>query len=204
MKMFVVLSICWVWQIGAVFAEMISDKTRQFPSHHQGFLTTRGVRRTLKTGEKNRTQSSSKSSGGRPPSQHDCNSFYEWSNFIGELGGYNYTGSYQQESNIGSFNTPLFDGPALDGKPVGRLLGSYLVDTVANFATFTAAAYFVDHGDYLVFYMAFPTRFGDGVGLSLGGTGRWTADASHNIVNKPVIATETQLVIQYTLCPGSH
>jgi len=102
-----------------------------------------------------------------------CFNLYEWSDFVGELGGYSYTGS-NLDGVIGTFNTPVFDTPdvrAAGSGPVARLRGYYVTDPASGISTYTAAWYFIDQDDYLAYYAQFDSSGTQGV--PVGGTGRW-------------------------------
>jgi hypothetical protein len=144
-----------------------------------------------------------------------CQTLYEYSNFLGEINNVTYTGSQKPQPNIGQFNTPMFDNPELRGDPVGRFRGSYLEDVVAHFATFVAAVEFFGApttSKYLVVSLGFPTlSISAGTGVALGGTGLWS-DYRGTVVSEPFNASWTSddsvgggtavpIVFRYTICP---
>jgi hypothetical protein len=146
-----------------------------------------------------------------------CIVLYEYSSFLGVLNNVTYTGSHQPESNIGQFNTPLFDNPDLDGPPVAQLRGSYLLDVVAKYATYTTAAHFFDPNDagyFLVLSLGFSTSIlSKGLGVVIGGTGPWSnyigtvrSEPYNSSRLSAASAKENQgsrqIVFEYTICPS--
>jgi hypothetical protein len=143
-----------------------------------------------------------------------CRTLYEYTNFLGEFNNVTYTGSQKAQSNIGQFNTPMFDNPDLQGDPVGRLRGSYLEDVVAHFATFVSAIEFFGSptSEYLVVSLGFSTSsVSAGSGVAVGGTGSWSAYRG-TVVSEPFNASWTSddavgggtarpVVFRYTICP---
>jgi hypothetical protein len=135
---------------------------------------------------------------------------YEYSNFLGTLDNVTYTGSHQPEPSIGQFNTPLFDNPDLEGSPVAQLRGSYLVDVVAKYATYTSAAHFfdpIDDGYFLVWSLGFSTAtLSTGMGVAVGGTGPWSKYVG-TVKSEPLNSSRSdsqssrRVVFEYRICP---
>lgn len=134
----------------------------------------------------------------------DCFSLYEWSNYVGELGGYNFTGSNFEDGIIGTFNTPVFYEPTTLGDPIARLRGNYILDTASDIATYTATWYFVEDEDYLAYYLEFSTNVTTNQGVTVGGTGRWAGYEGYISGGEflPDRSGSSRFVIKYTVCPS--
>jgi hypothetical protein len=132
-------------------------------------------------------------------------SVFEWSDFAGALGPYNYTGSSGLGS-VGTVDTPLFDNEGVSGLPIGSNVGSFVINHENSFATgiFTFHFY-APYTDYLVsnqgFYYGVGNSSGrDNFGIPLGGTGRWSGYTGF-ITNKPISDVyESPYVIEYRIC----
>lgn len=134
-----------------------------------------------------------------------CVIMYEWSDCEEEIDGYQYTGQNTEDSGvIRSFNTPLFDNVDLEGSPVSRLRGSYILNPTNQFATFTSAFDFIEQEDSLVFHMGFSSKNQtEQYGVPLGGTGRWTGYQG-NVTGKPMTDVDSSpAIVRYSVCPSS-
>jgi len=136
----------------------------------------------------------------------DCFKLYEWSNFVGELGGYNFTGSnLDSDGVIGSFNTPIFDDPTVLDDPIARLRGSYITDTASGISTYTSAMYFVEQEEYLVYHLKFASSevlSPQNQGVVVGGTRRWFGYQGTIEGGELSNPDHSHYVIEYIICPA--
>jgi len=135
-----------------------------------------------------------------------CQSLFGWNDFIGSLGGRNYTGT-ARVGEIYSLDTPIFDNEFLEGSPTAVLRGSIVDDMAAKFATGTMAYTFYDGGDQLVVHFGVssnPRKLMNPqgqYGIPIGGSGSWTNYQGFVFVQSETREYESPSVMNYTVCP---